>query len=163
MPGFTKIDDAYYGRRTICFYFYCYFFIQLYTHHCIRINDTHTLDILIGEANNYSCTVLAENHSPTMLNPNVALEVRLGQTYTSLMTVQVQDSDGDRVSFSLSSDSPQGLVIGASSGVLSWASVPDMSLPTTRKTAKVVITDGKVDVLWVPNIKFCKCQVRIFW
>ena len=108
-------------------------------------------------------TVLAENHSPTVLNPNVVLEVSLGQTYTSLMIVQVQDSDGDRVSFSLSSDSPPGLAIGASSGILSWASVPDMSLPTTRKTAKVVITDGKVDVLWVPNIKFCKCQVRTFW
>ncbi|KAI0239341.1 Mucin-like protein [Lamellibrachia satsuma] len=99
-----------------------------------------------------------ENHSPTVLNGDVALEVQLGQTYSSLMTVQVQDSDGDSVTFSVTSDSPQGLAIDKHSGTLSWVTVPDMSLDATRKTVKVVITDGKVDVLWVPNVKFCKCE-----
>ncbi|KAK2160224.1 hypothetical protein NP493_1661g00003 [Ridgeia piscesae] len=99
-----------------------------------------------------------ENHSPTILNGDATLDVQLGQSYSTLMTVQVQDTDGDTMSFSLTSDSPPGLTINKHTGALSWLTVPDMSLDATRKTVKVVVTDGKVDVLWVPNVKFCKCQ-----
>ena len=101
----------------------------------------------------------SENHAPIVLNGDVTLEVQLGQTYTGLVTVRVQDADGDTVSFSVTTDSPPGLTIDKTSGALSWTSVPDISRGTSRKTIKVVITDGKVQVLWVPDVKFCKCQV----
>jgi len=107
----------------------------------------------------HRCGVHTENHSPTILNGDATLDVQLGQSYSTLMTVQVQDTDGDTMSFSLTSDSPPGLTINKHTGALSWLTVPDMSLDATRKTVKVVVTDGKVDVLWVPNVKFCKCQV----
>ena len=100
-----------------------------------------------------------ENHSPTILNGDATLDVQLGQSYSTLMTVQVQDTDGDTMTFSLTSDSPPGLTIDKNTGALSWLTVPDMSLDATRKTVKVIVTDGKVDVMWVPNVKFCKCQV----
>ncbi len=108
----------------------------------------------------HCCTVSSENHAPILINGDTTLEVQFGQTYTSLVTVRVLDADGDTVSFSVTTDSPPGLKIDKTSGALSWTSVPDMSQCNSRKTLKVVITDGKVQVLWVPHVKFCKCQVR---
>jgi len=108
----------------------------------------------------HCCTVCSENHAPILINGDTTLEVQFGQTYTSLVTVRVLDADGDTVSFSVTTDSPPGLNIDKTSGALSWTSVPDMGQGNSRKTLKVVIIDGKVQVLWVPHVKFCKCQVR---
>lgn len=109
---------------------------------------------------NQCCIVYPENHAPRVLNGDVTLEIQFGEIYLSLMTVQVQDADGDTVSFSVTSDSPPGLAVNSNSGTLSWINVPDMSLDATRKTVKVIVADGKVDVIWVPRVNFCKCEVR---
>ena len=105
--------------------------------------------------------ICAENQAPRIVNSGAVLEVKLGASYTSLLTLRATDGDGDSLSFTLGTAPPPGLSIHKDSGLIAWLSVPDLSTAAAAAASvQFWVTDGKVAILWTPTVKFCKCQVR---
>ena len=79
----------------------------------------------------------------------------VGQSYRSLVTINVYDEDGDDTTMSLSPDTSENVTLDVNTGVLGWTNVGNIN----TAYVKVLITDGKVTVEWMPYIKLCNCQV----
>lgn len=95
------------------------------------------------------------NFPPTLINAATVLELIAGQTYTDIVTLTAEDQNGDDVTYSIVPGSLAELSVGDSSGIVSISSVPT-SYPFS---VTISVSDGTVETLWKPSIKYCVCQV----
>lgn len=98
---------------------------------------------------------LAGNYPPSILTGNITLEIQVGYSYPTLLTLDVEDKNGDDVYFSLSPGAPIGLSISNATNLLSWNNVTG----DVNETFYVTVTDGSAESVWTPKIKLCNCQV----
>ncbi|KAK3103588.1 hypothetical protein FSP39_020372 [Pinctada imbricata] len=94
------------------------------------------------------------NYPPEITNGNVTLEVIVGSSYSSLLTLVTQDRNGDSVTLTVNADAPSGVTINSNTKQLSWTSVPDI----TTGTLEITASDGNAQSIFIPKIELCNCQ-----
>lgn len=99
-----------------------------------------------------------ENSPPVFTIGNLTLEIEVGKSYASLVTLAATDSEGDTIAYLLTNTTLSGLSVANDTGVVTWDNVPDVA------DAEIIFSasDGKGQAALVPNIELCKCKVRLF-
>ena len=99
--------------------------------------------------------LLVANRAPVVLNSDARIHVVAGESYTSLLTLDVYDADGDAITMTLNSGTPSGVRLIASTRTLRWTNIPS----TASGVIEVFLSDGQATSSWVPEVKICNCQV----
>ncbi|XP_023933575.1 uncharacterized protein LOC106153406 [Lingula anatina] len=88
---------------------------------------------------------------------DIILNIKLGESYPNLTTVEASDREGDRIKFHLRADAPKEARIDGSTGLLAWFNVTDVR-PTIIPSMIVIVSDGVDQSVWRAKISFCKCE-----